>query len=104
MTPQGADGLAGLDVPQDEGVVIGGGEGGLSIWRKCHTIDKLHMTGEGADEALGGYNIFKEVLIRHFWARIPRSKIRPLLLKKLYPYIPQLQNANVSLLRLFFGY
>jgi len=65
---------------------------------------KVVVTGEGADEALGGYNIFKEVLIRHFWARIPHSKIRPLLLKKLYPYIPQLQNANASLLRLFFGY
>lgn len=65
---------------------------------------KVVVTGEGADEALGGYNIFKEVLIRHFWARIPQSKIRPLLLKKLYPYIPQFQNANVSLLRLFFGY
>lgn len=65
---------------------------------------KVVITGEGADEALGGYNIFKEVMIRHFWARIPQSRIRPLLLKKLYPYIPQLQNANVSLLRLFFGY
>lgn len=65
---------------------------------------KVVVTGEGADEALGGYNIFKEVLIRHFWARMPKSTLRPLLLKRLYPYIPQLQNANVALLRLFFGY
>ena len=65
---------------------------------------KVVLTGEGADEMLGGYNIFKETLIRQFWAREPNSKIRPLLLKKLYPYIPQLRNAPASMLRMFFGY
>jgi len=65
---------------------------------------KVVITGEGADENLGGYNIFKEALIRQFWARYPDSKIRPLLLKKLYPYIPQLSNASPAMLRMFFGY
>ena len=49
---------------------------------------KVVLTGEGADEILGGYDIFKEVLIRKFWARNPESKWRPLLLRKLYPTLP----------------
>ncbi len=65
---------------------------------------KVVITGEGADEFLGGYNIFKEALIREFWSRQPDSKIRPLLLQKLYPYLTQFQGKNSSLLRFFFGY
>lgn len=49
---------------------------------------KVVLTGEGADEILGGYDIFKEVLIRSFWAKNPDSVCRPLLLRKLYPTLP----------------
>ncbi len=49
---------------------------------------KVVLTGEGADEILGGYDIFKETLIRTFWARNPDSRWRPLLLKRLYPTLP----------------
>ncbi|UCD17488.1 MAG: asparagine synthase (glutamine-hydrolyzing) [Candidatus Zixiibacteriota bacterium] len=49
---------------------------------------KVVLTGEGSDEVLGGYDIFKEVLIRTFWAKNPESKWRPLLLKRLYPTLP----------------
>ncbi len=49
---------------------------------------KVVLTGEGADEILGGYDIFKEVLIRRFWAKFPESKYRPLLLRRLYPTLP----------------
>ena len=42
------------------------------------------ISGEGADEILGGYNIFKESIIREFWSKEPASKYRPLLLKKLF--------------------
>lgn len=65
---------------------------------------KVVITGEGADEMLGGYNIFKEMIIRRFWAKYPDSEYRPLLLKKLYPYIPQLQNQSGRMLKFFFGY
>ena len=65
---------------------------------------KVVITGEGADEALAGYNIFKETLIRQFWARQPKSVIRPLLLKKLYPYLPNISHASQGMLRMFFGY
>ncbi len=65
---------------------------------------KVVITGEGADEMLGGYNIFKEAIIRHFWAKYPNSKLRPLLLKKLYPYLPQINGAGTSALKMFFGY
>jgi len=65
---------------------------------------KVVITGEGADELLAGYNIFKENKIRHFWAKDKNSVIRPLLLKKLYPYISALQNSNPNTLKMFFGY
>ena len=65
---------------------------------------KVVITGEGADEMLGGYNIFKEMMIRRFWAKQPNSALRPQLLKKLYPYIPQLQTQKGSILKFFFGY
>jgi asparagine synthase (glutamine-hydrolysing) len=65
---------------------------------------KVVITGEGADEFLGGYNIFKEAIIREFWSKEPSSKIRPLLLQKLYPYLAQFQGRNSAMLKMFFGY
>lgn len=70
---------------------------------KDHNI-KVVITGEGSDELFGGYNIFKETKIKLFWAKDPQSKYRPLLLKKLYPYIPQISNATSNILKMFFGY
>jgi asparagine synthase (glutamine-hydrolysing) len=65
---------------------------------------KVVITGEGADEFLAGYNIFKEAKIRRFWAQEPDSKIRPKLLTKLYPYIPLINNSTDLALKMFFGY
>lgn len=49
---------------------------------------KVVLTGEGSDEILGGYDIFKETMIRAFWAKNPDSVWRPSLLRKLYPTLP----------------
>lgn len=64
---------------------------------------KVVLTGEGADEVLGGYDIFKEGKIRQFWARRMDSSWRPLLLKKLYPYLDITQRQGLGYLRQFFG-
>ncbi|MCB1822377.1 MAG: asparagine synthase (glutamine-hydrolyzing), partial [Candidatus Competibacteraceae bacterium] len=64
---------------------------------------KVVLTGEGADEALGGYDLFKETKIRQFWARNPRSKWRPLLLKALYPYLETAGAQAKPYLRNFYG-
>lgn len=65
---------------------------------------KVVITGEGADELLAGYDIFKETAIRRFWASDPNSRYRPLLLKRLYPYLPFIHNNNIAMLKAFFGY
>lgn len=62
---------------------------------------KVVLTGEGADEIFGGYNIFKETKIRNFWAKYPDSKMRPALLAKLYPYIFKDNRLNNSLTEFF---
>jgi asparagine synthase (glutamine-hydrolysing) len=48
---------------------------------------KVVCTGEGADEVFGGYDIFREALVRRFIRRRPDSACRPLLLDQLYPQI-----------------
>lgn len=63
---------------------------------------KVVLTGEGADEFFGGYNIFREAKVRWLWARNQNSKLRSNLFAKLYPYIlndPKLTQMKKS----FFG-
>ncbi len=60
---------------------------------------KVVLTGEGADEVFGGYNIFKEAKIRKFLSRYPDSQRRVELISKLYPYIfnnPRLRRSMQS--------
>ena len=64
---------------------------------------KVVLTGEGADEFLAGYDIFKEMQVRRFWAKHPESQIRPLLLKRLYPDIGALGSTRWAYLTAFFN-
>ena len=64
---------------------------------------KVVLTGEGADEVLGGYDIFKEAKVRQFWARNIDSAWRPLLLNRLYPYLDLPAGGKSLYLKNFFG-
>ncbi|RKX23997.1 MAG: asparagine synthase (glutamine-hydrolyzing) [Candidatus Zixiibacteriota bacterium] len=64
---------------------------------------KVVLTGEGADEIIGGYDIFKETLVRAFWAKDPDSSWRPALLKKLYPTLPVTASRAAAYLKAFYG-
>jgi asparagine synthase (glutamine-hydrolysing) len=64
---------------------------------------KVVLTGEGADEIFGGYDIFKEGKIRRFWSRLPQSPHRPRLLEKLHPYIFKDPARSRMLLQKFFA-
>ncbi len=63
---------------------------------------KVVLTGEGSDEALGGYDIFKEAQVRRFWAANPESDLRPLLLKRLYGDVRGMDSTSQAYLKAFF--
>jgi asparagine synthase (glutamine-hydrolysing) len=64
---------------------------------------KVVLTGEGADELFGGYNIFKEAKVRNFWGRVPESSMRPALIERLYPYLFQNSPQSKIFLKQFFS-
>jgi asparagine synthase (glutamine-hydrolysing) len=63
---------------------------------------KVVLTGEGSDEILAGYDIFKETKVRRFLERFPDSKFRPLILKRLYPYLAHSPVRSVKYAEAFF--
>ena len=64
---------------------------------------KVVLTGEGADEVFGGYDLFRESKVRRFWARQPGSRLRPLLLGRLYGYLENSPVRNPAFAQSFFG-
>ncbi|MCL2626963.1 MAG: asparagine synthetase B [Cystobacterineae bacterium] len=73
----------------------------LSRWVAQHGIQSV-LSGEGADEFFWGYDIYKETVLREFWARFPSSSIRPKLFARLYPYL-SLSELPVEMLQSFYG-
>jgi asparagine synthase (glutamine-hydrolysing) len=63
---------------------------------------KVVLTGEGSDEFLAGYDLFREDRARRFWARQPDSSIRPLLLERLYPWMARAPSRAKAMQRAFF--
>lgn len=64
---------------------------------------KVVLTGEGSDEILAGYDLFKEGKVRRFMEASPSSRMRPLLLNKLYPYMRASPTRSVAYAKAFFG-
>ena len=64
---------------------------------------KVVLTGEGADEVFGGYDLFKEAKVRRFMARAPQSTSRPRLLSRLYPYLKHSPATSGAFAKAFFS-
>jgi asparagine synthase (glutamine-hydrolysing) len=64
---------------------------------------KVVLTGEGADEVLWGYDSYKELKLLDFWSKFPDSRIRPLLIKKLYPHLNHYKDeSQYGMMRMFY--
>ncbi|MGB3955484.1 MAG: asparagine synthase (glutamine-hydrolyzing) [Brooklawnia sp.] len=64
---------------------------------------RVVVTGEGADEVLGGYDIYREARVRQFWARDPSSAVRDRAAELLYPWMVRSPGQAPAFARGFFG-
>lgn len=64
---------------------------------------KVVLTGEAADEILFGYDSYKELKLLDFWRKDTHSKMRPQLIKKLYPHLQHYKDpTKFSMLRMYY--
>lgn len=64
---------------------------------------RVVLTGEAADEVLWGYDSFKELKLLRFWSKQPASKLRPQLLRTLYPHLAHYSDPkHFGLMRMFY--
>ncbi len=64
---------------------------------------KVVVTGEGADEVLAGYDVFREARVRLFWSRDPASAKRSRAAELLYPWMARSPGRVPAFARSFFG-
>lgn len=64
---------------------------------------KVVVTGEGADEVMAGYDIYREAKVRLFLARDPSSKKRANIFLRLYPWMVRGPSRAPEFARSFFG-
>lgn len=64
---------------------------------------KVVLSGEGSDELFAGYDIFREVKIREFCNRVPNSKYRTSLYKRINNFVKELNTQPASSLSLFYS-
>jgi len=64
---------------------------------------RVVVTGEGADEMLAGYDLFREAAVRRFMARDPEDPARARALELLYPWMQRNPNSAPAFARSFFS-
>ena len=64
---------------------------------------KVVVTGEGSDEMLAGYDIFREAKVRAFWGRDPASLKRFRAAELLYPWMERSPGKTPAFAKAFFG-
>ena len=64
---------------------------------------KVVVTGEGADEVLAGYDIFREAKVRKFIAENPDSEENMNLVQQLYPWMKRTPGKAPAFARSFFS-
>jgi asparagine synthase (glutamine-hydrolysing) len=64
---------------------------------------KVVLTGEGADEVFAGYDLFREAAVRRSWGRHPKSRLRPALFQRLYPYLERSPTSQRAMAMEYLG-
>ncbi len=64
---------------------------------------KVVLTGEAADEILYGYDSYKELSLLNFWSKHPNSRLRPMLIRRLYPHLMHYSDPKrYGLMRMYY--